>query len=110
PAVAAHPPDHLPGPGEAVLPRRAHLLPRRDLLRPHRIRAEGLRVTTTRQRTALVTGAGRGLGRDIAALLADRGYQVTVTDLDAETAAAAAAEIGRGAASAVAHVRGRSEG
>lgn len=62
-------------------------------------------MTTTRQRTALVTGAGRGLGRDIAALLADRGYQVTVTDLDAETAAAAAAEIGRGATSAVVDVR-----
>src|SRR5699024_10634139 len=104
-AVAADPAVHRAGPVEAVLARRAHLLPRRDLLRPHRIRAEGLRVTTTRQRTALVTGAGRGLGRDIAALLADRGYQVTVTDLDAETAAAAAAEIGRGATSAVVDVR-----
>ncbi|AWH95919.1 SDR family oxidoreductase [Dietzia psychralcaliphila] len=51
-------------------------------------------MTTTRSRSALVTGAGRGLGKDIAALLAARGYQVMVTDLDADTAAAAAAEIG----------------
>lgn len=67
-------------------------------------------MTTTRRHStqrpsALVTGAGRGLGRDIAALLADRGFQVMVTDLDAETAAAAAAEIGRGATSALVDVR-----
>src|SRR5699024_65113 len=85
--------------------RRGIRWARRDLLRPHRIRAEGLRVTTTRQRTALVTGAGRGLGRDSAAPLADRGYQGPVADPDAETAAAAAAEIGRGATSAVVDVR-----
>ncbi|MBB1016471.1 short-chain dehydrogenase, partial [Dietzia schimae] len=29
-----------------------------------------------------MTGAGRGLGRDIAGLLADRGYRVMITDLD----------------------------
>jgi len=46
---------------------------------------------------AVVTGAGRGLGRQIAALLADRGYQVLVTDVDESTAKAAADEIGRGA-------------
>ncbi len=46
---------------------------------------------------ALVTGAGRGLGRGIAELLADRGYTVAVTDVDEQTAVTAAAEIGRGA-------------
>ena len=31
---------------------------------------------------AVVTGAGRGLGRQIAELLANRGYKVLVTDVD----------------------------
>lgn len=62
-------------------------------------------MTTTRRRSALVTGAGRGLGKDIAALLAGRGFRVMVTDLDAGTAAAAAEEIGHGATSAVVDVR-----
>ncbi|MDN5859572.1 MAG: SDR family oxidoreductase [Pseudonocardia sp.] len=43
---------------------------------------------------AVVTGAGRGLGKQIARLLADRGHQVLLTDLDADAASAAAAEIG----------------
>ncbi|KAA0919276.1 SDR family oxidoreductase [Dietzia sp. ANT_WB102] len=60
---------------------------------------------TTTKPAALVTGAGRGLGRGIAELLADRGYLVMVTDLDADTAAAAATEIGRGALWAVVDVR-----
>lgn len=45
-------------------------------------------------RTAVVTGAGGGLGRAIAAELAGRGYAVRVTDVDGEAAARAAAEIG----------------
>lgn len=62
-------------------------------------------MTTTTKRGALVTGAGRGLGREIAELLADRGYLVMVTDLDADTAATAAEEIGRGALWAAVDVR-----
>jgi len=44
-------------------------------------------------RTAVVTGAGGGLGRAIAAELAGRGFAVWVTDLDAEAAARTAAGI-----------------
>jgi NAD(P)-dependent dehydrogenase (short-subunit alcohol dehydrogenase family) len=45
-------------------------------------------------RNAVVTGAGSGLGRAIAAELAGRGYAVRVTDLDPEAAARTAAELG----------------
>ena len=37
-------------------------------------------------RTAVVTGAGSGLGRAIAAVLVERGYRVHVTDVDAGAA------------------------
>lgn len=43
---------------------------------------------------AVVTGAGRGLGREIAALLVERGHTVLVTDVDGEAAAAAAEDLG----------------
>jgi NAD(P)-dependent dehydrogenase (short-subunit alcohol dehydrogenase family) len=43
---------------------------------------------------AVVTGAGRGFGREIARRLAGRGYTVLATDIDAEAAAATAGEIG----------------
>lgn len=46
---------------------------------------------------AVVTGAGQGLGKEIAARLARRGYAVHVTDRDEELARATAAEIGNGA-------------
>jgi len=45
-------------------------------------------------RTAVVTGAGSGLGREIARELAGRGYRVWATDVDAEAVARTAAEIG----------------
>jgi len=54
---------------------------------------------------AVVTGAGRGLGREIARGLAARGLLVHVTDVDGEAAAAVAAEIGDGAWSSVLDVR-----
>ena len=53
--------------------------------------------TTASPAGAVVTGAGRGLGKEIARLLVERGHQVLVTDLDAATAQAAAEEIGAGA-------------
>lgn len=56
-------------------------------------------------RTAVVTGAGSGLGRAIAVELAGRGYRVYVTDLDAESAARTAAELGGSAASSALDVR-----
>lgn len=53
----------------------------------------------------MVTGAGRGFGREIARRLAGRGYAVLVSDIDSEAAAATAEEIGSGAWSQGADVR-----
>ncbi len=50
--------------------------------------------------TAVVTGAGSGLGRAIARELAGRGFLVYATDRDSETAARTAGEIGEAAHSA----------
>ncbi|MYR05230.1 SDR family NAD(P)-dependent oxidoreductase [Gordonia sp. SID5947] len=47
--------------------------------------------------TAVVTGAGRGIGLAFARLLADAGHRVVLTDVDGAAAERAAAEIGRGA-------------
>jgi NAD(P)-dependent dehydrogenase (short-subunit alcohol dehydrogenase family) len=44
--------------------------------------------------TAVVTGAGRGFGREIARLLAQRGYAVLCTDVDVASAEEAARELG----------------
>ncbi len=43
---------------------------------------------------AVVTGAGRGLGREIARLLHERGHAVCVTDVDGDAARTVAAELG----------------
>lgn len=51
-------------------------------------------VKSQHPRSAVVTGGARGIGRAIAAELVGRGYQVWVTDLDGDDAAATAAEIG----------------
>jgi NAD(P)-dependent dehydrogenase (short-subunit alcohol dehydrogenase family) len=44
-------------------------------------------------RVALVTGANRGIGREVARQLAERGYEVLLSARDGEKAAAAAAEL-----------------
>ncbi|WP_054047726.1 SDR family oxidoreductase [Alloactinosynnema sp. L-07] len=54
---------------------------------------------------AVVTGAGRGLGKEIARLLAQRGYQVLLTDIDSTAVADAAAEISGTATSMAVDVR-----
>lgn len=46
---------------------------------------------------AVVTGAGRGLGREIATGLGEKGFVVLATDINSESAAATAAAIGGGA-------------
>lgn len=53
------------------------------------------------ERTAVVTGAGSGIGRAIGLVLAQRGYGVALCDIDSSAVQDAAAEIGRagGAAS-----------
>ncbi|HMO67222.1 MAG TPA: SDR family oxidoreductase [Novosphingobium sp.] len=47
-------------------------------------------------RVAIVTGAGRGIGKAIAARLASDGATVVVCDLEAETAARSVADLGGG--------------
>ena len=54
---------------------------------------------------ALVTGAGGGLGAEIADLLARRGHVVHVTDVDGDAAEATARRIGNGAFASVLDVR-----
>ena len=43
---------------------------------------------------AVVTGAGRGIGREVARRLSGRGYTVLATDIDAESAAETAEQVG----------------
>jgi len=56
-------------------------------------------------RTAVLTGAGGGLGRAIAIELAGRGYAVWATDVDAAAAARTVAELGDNAQAAALDVR-----
>jgi len=54
---------------------------------------------------AVVTGAGRGLGKEIARLLVARGHLVLVTDVDEAAVTATAAELGERAVARVVDVR-----
>ena len=60
--------------------------------------------TKTIQSTALVTGAGRGIGRAIALALAHKGFTVGVNDVDAAAASAVCAEIATLGGKATTHV------
>jgi NAD(P)-dependent dehydrogenase (short-subunit alcohol dehydrogenase family) len=56
--------------------------------------ARGVEPTPSTPRSAVVTGAARGIGRATAQALVRRGYSVVVTDLDGDQAARTAGEIG----------------
>ncbi len=64
----------------------------------------GLSGGDLRGRTAVVTGAGSGIGRSLALLLARRGAHVHVADLDADRAEAVTRQIVGEGGSAEAHV------
>jgi len=57
-----------------------------------------------RDRTALITGAASGFGREIARVFAREGARVAIVDLNGEGAEAVAAEIGAGAIAATCDV------
>jgi short-subunit dehydrogenase len=51
-------------------------------------------VTSAQNSVAVVTGAARGFGREIARRLVARGHRVLITDLDADAVTATACELG----------------
>jgi NAD(P)-dependent dehydrogenase (short-subunit alcohol dehydrogenase family) len=53
-------------------------------------------------RVAVVTGAGRGIGREIARVLSEAGARVVIADIDGQTAADAAAELAAAGGTALA--------
>jgi 2-hydroxycyclohexanecarboxyl-CoA dehydrogenase len=59
---------------------------------------KGTRMGRLENKIAIVTGAGRGIGKGIATKLAAEGAHVVVSDIDADTAQATAAELGGTAA------------
>ena len=63
-------------------------------------------VTTAQNSVAVVTGAARGFGREIARRLVARGHRVLITDLDADAVTATADELGATALAADARVPG----
>ncbi|WP_067436533.1 SDR family oxidoreductase [Nocardioides jensenii] len=62
-------------------------------------------MNATSRGGGVVTGAGRGLGKEIARLLVARGHRVLVTDVDEATARATADELGHGAFAMAVDVR-----
>jgi NAD(P)-dependent dehydrogenase (short-subunit alcohol dehydrogenase family) len=55
--------------------------------------------------SAVVTGAARGFGKEIARRLVARGHHVVITDLDADAVGVAAEELGSGRSGIVADAR-----
>src|SRR4051794_18946537 len=99
-----------PCPVVSGLSSRGFLSPRGRSARPAMVARVGLSPTGMRDmvaamRTAVVTGAGSGLGRAIAAELIERGYRVHVTDVDAGAADRVAAELGTEARGSALDVR-----